>query len=745
MSQQDPVGPGIGERNLLFSMLALQMDFVRQEALVAAMQAWVFDKRQPLGEILTRQGHLSAERLHLLNALVEEHLKAHQNDPEQSLAALRVDPALRRSLDQWPGEGEGTLPFLAPAAAPAAGSRYRVLRPHAKGGLGEVFVAEDLELHREIALKVIQGPQADDTLSRDRFRLEAEITGRLDHPGIAPVHGLGTDAEGRPFYAMRLVQGETLKESVARFHAAEAPGRDPGERSLALRRLLTRFVAVCNTVAYAHSRGVIHRDLKPSNILLGSFGETIVLDWGLAKVVGRADRAEGDVEVTLRPQSGDYQMTQAGTTLGTAAFMSPEQAAGRIDQQGPPADIYSLGATLYALLTGRPPFTDADHFEILQKVQTGTFPPPRQVNKAVARPLDAVCCKAMALRPADRYATALELGAEVEQWLADEPVRAWPEPWRVRWLRWAKRRPLLSLWIATSTLVYASILVSALTMLLFAAGIGEVFLVLPPILFALLAFGMSMGAQLAAVVGAGVGHALQRVTRGSRGRAPGRESGAARGARIGIVVGAMLGYLGVWTFFFRNWLGSPPADIVAFVSVVLLCPLLGAGLGAWLVARNSGKLRGAVLGGLAAVPVAAMLMVALMLVTLQSQFHDPDLYRLTEHSRLVDALLHLEKHADTIRVVQEYAAAFPDDMRVAYFAAHSIARAVPIAEKDAKLAPDERRALVDEYGRLAVQQLRQAVRLGYCDVSRIKSHPDLDPLRDRQDFRDLLAELGIRS
>ena len=140
--------------------------------------------------------------------------------------------------------------------------------------------------------------------SRTRFLLEAEITGRLEHPGVVPVYGLGCDTRGRPFYAMRFVKGQTLKEAIDRFHAAaEGDGSDPRQWNLALRQLLNRFVAVCNVMAYAHSRGVIHRDLKPANILLGPYGETLVVDWGLAKVVGRGEAAarSGAVEATLQP------------------------------------------------------------------------------------------------------------------------------------------------------------------------------------------------------------------------------------------------------------------------------------------------------------------------------------------------------------------------------------------------------------------------------------------------------------
>ena len=169
-----------------------------------------------------------------------------------------------------------------------AGPRYRVLRPHAEGGLGEVFVAEDQELHREVALKEIKKEYAREEVSRGRFVQEAEITGGLEHPGIVPVYGLGTYADGRPFYAMRFIKGDNLKAAIERFHATEPVRFD----SLEFRQLLGRFVDVCQAVAYAHSRGVLHRDLKPGNIMLGKFGETLVVDWGLAKVVGRSD---GDI------------------------------------------------------------------------------------------------------------------------------------------------------------------------------------------------------------------------------------------------------------------------------------------------------------------------------------------------------------------------------------------------------------------------------------------------------------------
>jgi serine/threonine protein kinase/tetratricopeptide (TPR) repeat protein len=542
-------------RNLLFGLLALQNNFIDRDALLAAFNTWLADKSRPLASILSERGSLDRSRQALLEALVGEHLRLHGGDPERSLGALELgtstpetlhrlgDPELEASLQHagtFSTNVDATeFPFA--GRSTSTGGRFRVLRPHARGGLGQVYVARDEELGRQVALKEILADKAGNPSFRSRFVLEAEINGNLEHPGIVPVYGLGTYDDGRPFYAMRFIQGDSLKEAIEQFHGqgkprgahatplakSGEPGRvsagsfgepgrvsagsgspkprgphatqisGPGEpgrvsagssgepgrvsagrtsqktrgadaTSLAFRKLLGRFVDVCDAIAYAHSRGVLHRDLKPANIMLGAYGETLIIDWGLAKAVGRRDPASADNEHTLVPPSGDSrEPTVAGHVLGSPRYMSPEQAEGMLDSLGPATDIYGLGATLYALLTGDAPVAGSTVEEVLTKVRKGSIVPPRQVNGHVPRALDAVCRKALALRQGDRYPSARALAEDIEHWLADEPVSAFREPFVDRVRRWGRRHRTVVV-AAVAALVLGSISMAG-----FAAVIGE--------------------------------------------------------------------------------------------------------------------------------------------------------------------------------------------------------------------------------------------------------------------------------
>jgi len=343
--------------------------------------------------------------------------------------------------------------------------RYRPLRFHAAGGLGRIFVAEDTELNREVALKLIKDESLASSDNRHRFELEAEITGRLEHPGVVPVYGFGLGREGRPYYAMRFIRGEPLADAIDRFHSGREK-REPGEQVLELQKLLRSFLVVCETAAFAHSRGVIHRDLKPANVMLGRYGETLVVDWGLAKpVVTQDEGVQADDEPIRPPAADELNQSRQGTTKGTPAYMSPEQALGKWNVVGPASDIYSLGAILYTLLTGRLPFEASTVMETIELVSAGQFPPPRQVAADVPPALEAICLKAMHLEPSRRYQTALELAADIEHWLADEPVSAWHEPMMVRLRRWAKRHRTL-LTGAAATIVVATVATSLAAWLL---------------------------------------------------------------------------------------------------------------------------------------------------------------------------------------------------------------------------------------------------------------------------------------
>ena len=442
------------DRNLLFGLIAMQNGLITREHLMTATGLWLQDKSQPMDQLLVSQEFITQQQHGLLSELVNMHLDKHEGDAERSLAAVDAISSVREELREFGDEEvEKTLGHIDQErewsrgdetvlwTPPEKGQRFRILRPHAKGGLGIVNVAHDAELNREVALKEIQERHADNPDSRTRFVQEAEITGGLEHPVIVPVYGLGTHDDNRPYYAMRLVRGDTFKDAIDRFHKQKNQGAlDEGRRRLELRRLLAHFISLCNTIEYAHSRGILHRDIKPPNVMLGKYGETLVVDWGLAKTIDRKEEYRQIEEPTLHPMSsGSSTATQMGSAVGTPSYMSPEQAAGRLDRLSAASDVYSLGATLYYLLTGQPSLSESDAYSAIRKVQTGDFPPPRSVNTDIPKPLESICLKAMVLEPDQRYQSATSLSADIERVLADEPANAHSESLSERFTRLARR------------------------------------------------------------------------------------------------------------------------------------------------------------------------------------------------------------------------------------------------------------------------------------------------------------------
>jgi serine/threonine-protein kinase len=344
-------------------------------------------------------------------------------------------------------------------------SRYTLTQVYGEGGLGQVWLATDPALKREIALKRIRPGKDGSRDAQLRLIKEAQITGQLEHPNIIPVYELEhADSKGRPFYTMKFLRGKTLHEKIQEYHKKRKAGED---HALDLVNLLNAFTDMCFAIAYAGARGVIHRDLKPQNIMVGDFGEVLVLDWGLAKKIGQPDDVHEKGEIELASVLDETE-THAGGVVGTPAYMAPEQAAGRNDHVDARTDVYGLGGVLFCILAGVSPHRGnktknriKDTQDLLTRISVGATPSVRDLDSRIHRSLDAICAKAMSHSHLDRYQDARQLAEDVQRYIADEPVSVSTELWQERAGRWLRKNRTWAQSLATSALLVMVVAVAA--------------------------------------------------------------------------------------------------------------------------------------------------------------------------------------------------------------------------------------------------------------------------------------------
>ena len=346
---------------------------------------------------------------------------------------------------------------------PELQSRYQFRRKLGGGGLGIVSIYFDTELQREVALKEIRSDYADNSRLRREFCTEAAITGSLEHPGVVPIYSLGDSSDGRPYYAMRLIGGNNLRSAIKSFHKDVSSGSTPylGPR---LRELIRRLIEICNVMHYAHIRGVLHLDLKSDNVMVGRYGETLVIDWGLAKTTGACEVRASSIGATPSVQGeqpvlvtgSSLEQLPQGTAFGTIAYAPPEQLNGRADQIDSRSDLFSLGAILYEILTGDPPCAGMNRVEALHSVEANLIPPATEKANQAPKGLGAIAAKAISFKPQDRFQSAQTMREDLQSWLDDEPIGAYQESLLERTGRW-RRKHQTFVRIATAALTLVTI------------------------------------------------------------------------------------------------------------------------------------------------------------------------------------------------------------------------------------------------------------------------------------------------
>jgi len=488
------------ERSLLFGVISVQLRYISSEQLSRASDIWSRDPNTSLPDVIVEQGLLTDEKRDEIMELVEKRIGEHGGNPGATLASFGGEMAVHESfaasvavsraaddsiLVSFGGEYSPTVareekpdpqaeeevevdrgevsskgrPEKADdmgrtKAAPSPPvetfgkvtvehpSRYTIKDEYGRGGIGRVMLAYDSHIGREVAVKELlaaasagspatsPGTSGIRPETMARFIREARITGQLEHPGIVPVYELGKRPDGSVYYTMKLVKGETLYDRLKK--AEGLPGR---------LRLMNHFLDLCQAMAYAHTKEVIHRDIKPQNVMVGEFGETVVLDWGLAKVRGLADERAVDIEEGLRLLKEESAgKTIEGSALGTPAYMSPEQAEGDIEKIDEKSDVWSLGAVLYEILTGSPPYTGVSAYEVMGKVMKDPVVPVKEAEPDAPAELAAICEKCLTKDREQRYDNAAELAEDVSRFMAGGLVSAYEYTLGTLIKRWLKKR-----------------------------------------------------------------------------------------------------------------------------------------------------------------------------------------------------------------------------------------------------------------------------------------------------------------
>jgi serine/threonine protein kinase len=460
------------EEDIAFAAELLQSGIVNERETTAAVSDWSIQGSVSLSKHLENRGLLTANQIDL----IKQSSKGRVERARRSVAGGSDMPTadgsvLLATLERLDGSGR-VAKLLGITIAARGGDhdarvlegRFEIIRKLGQGGLGRVWLARDVNLNRHVAIKEISHVSGMTDTVVERFKHEAKITGRLDHPSIVPIYQLGEDlSTGRVFYAMRFLGRSTLQDSINEYHERREEGDDD---PMLLRHLLTAFVNVCHAIGHAHSRKVIHRDLKPENVVIDSFGQVIVIDWGLAKVID-----ETSVESLMDSVAiGNANRTSEGQVLGTPLYMAPEQAAGRLDELDHRTDIYGLGAILFAIVTGYAPHEKTQKESVdsgvggrgmISSIARGITPSASEANSNADPALDAICQKAMARRKYTRYQEATDLAEDVQRWMAGEPVTAYRESSWQRVNRWISQHQRLS----QSLLAVAIITLVALTTL----------------------------------------------------------------------------------------------------------------------------------------------------------------------------------------------------------------------------------------------------------------------------------------